>query len=63
MFISTINTGIIPTQGTAIGSAIEKGIRSFSAQEEVNRAIIVITDGENHEDDAIAAAKAAVEKE
>ncbi len=62
MFISTINTGIIPTQGTAIGSAIEKGIRSFSAQEEVNRAIVVITDGENHEDDAIAAAKAAVEK-
>ena len=62
MFISSINTGIIPTQGTAIGAAIERGIRSFSSQEDINRAIIVITDGENHEDDAIAAAKAAVEK-
>ncbi len=62
MFISTINTGIIPTQGTAIGAAIERGIKSFSSQEDINRAIIVITDGENHEDDAVAAAKAAVEK-
>ncbi|MGQ1786616.1 MULTISPECIES: vWA domain-containing protein [unclassified Saccharicrinis] len=62
MFISSINTGIIPTQGTAIGTAINQSIRSFTSQEDVNRAIIVITDGENHEDDAIQAAKAAAEK-
>ncbi|WP_075590086.1 vWA domain-containing protein [Labilibacter marinus] len=62
MFISTINTGIVTTQGTAIGTAINKCAGSFSAQEDVNRAIIVITDGENHEDDAIGAAKAAAEK-
>lgn len=62
MFISTINTGIVTTQGTAIGTAINKCAGSFSPQEDVNRAIIVITDGENHEDDAIGAAKAAAEK-
>jgi Ca-activated chloride channel family protein len=62
MFISSINTNIIPTQGTAIGTAINKAVNSFSAQEDINRAIIVITDGENHEDDAIGAAKAAIEK-
>ncbi len=62
MFISTINTGMIPTQGTAIGTAINRCLMSFSDQEDVNRAIIVITDGENHEDDAIAAAKTATER-
>ncbi len=62
MFISSINTGIIPTQGTAIGTAINRCIKSFTSQEDINRAIIVITDGENHEDDAIGAAKAAAEK-
>lgn len=62
MFLSTINTGIVPTQGTAIGKAINLGIRSFGPQEDVSRAIIVITDGENHEDDAIKAAEAAQEK-
>ena len=62
MFISTINTGIIPTQGTAIGTAINRCVNSFSSQEDINRAVIVITDGENHEDDAIGAAKAAAEK-
>ncbi len=62
MFISTINTGMIPTQGTAIGKAINRCMTSFSSQEDINRAIIVITDGENHEDDAIAAAKQATEK-
>jgi Ca-activated chloride channel family protein len=62
MFISSINTGIISTQGTAIGKALDLGIRSFTSQEDINRAIIVITDGENHEDDAVQFAKAAAEK-
>ncbi len=62
MFISSINTDIVPTQGTAIGAAIRRSMSSFSPQEDVNRAIVVITDGENHEDDAIGAAKAAAEK-
>ena len=62
MFLSTISPNLIPTQGTAIGAALQTAITSFGAQEsEAGRAIILITDGENHEDDAIAAAKKAQE--
>lgn len=63
MFLSSITPGLIQRQGTAIGSAIDLGIRSFGDQQsEVGRTIIVITDGENHEDDAIEAAKLAQDK-
>lgn len=61
MFLSSIDTGSIPIQGTAIGDAINLSIKSFSAQSEKSRVIIVISDGENHEDDPIAAAKQAAE--
>ena len=57
MFLSSITTGSVPVQGTAIGDAIHTASRSFSTQSEKSRAIIVITDGENHEDDAVQAAK------
>ncbi len=57
MFLGNISTSSVPVQGTAIGDAINTCIRSFSAQSEKSRAIVVITDGENHEDDPIAAAK------
>ena len=59
MFLNSISTESIPIQGTAIGDAISTAVRGFSAQSEHSRAIIVITDGENHEDDAVAAAKQA----
>ena len=62
MFLNTITPNLIPTQGTAIGSALQTAITSFGSQEsDAGRAIILITDGENHEDDAIAAAKKAQE--
>lgn len=61
MFLSSITTGSVPVQGTAIGSAIDLGLRSFSDQSDKSRAIIVITDGENHEDDPVAAAEKAAE--
>lgn len=61
MFLGNINTGSVPVQGTAIGDAILTAAKSFSAQSEKSRAIIVITDGENHEDDAVEAAKQAAE--
>ena len=61
MFLNTIDTGVVPVQGTAIGDAVSTAVKSFSAQSEKSRAIIVITDGENHEDDAVAAAKQAGE--
>jgi Ca-activated chloride channel homolog len=61
MFLNTINTEIVPTQGTAIGTAIELCIRSFGENKEnkKNRAIIVISDGEDHQDDPVAVAKEA----
>ena len=61
MFLSSINPESVPVQGTAIGDAILTAARSFSAQSEKSRAIIVITDGENHEDDPVEAAKQAAE--
>ena len=63
MFLNTITPDLIRVQGTAIGDAIMTSIASFGSEDsEASRAIILITDGENHEDDAIAAAKAANEK-
>ena len=61
MFLNSIDTGSVPVQGTAIGDAILTAAKSFSAQSEKSRAIIVITDGENHEDDAVDAARQAAE--
>ena len=61
MFLGNIDTGSVPVQGTAIGEAVKTAMKSFSAQSEKSRAIIVITDGENHEDDAVDAAKQAGE--
>jgi Ca-activated chloride channel family protein len=62
MFLSTISPEIVPVQGTAIGSAIELGTKSFTPMAESSKALIVITDGENHEDDAVQAAQLAAEK-
>ena len=56
MFLSAINPDMVPKQGTAIGSAIELGMRSFSPGEGKSKAMIIITDGENHEDDPVSAA-------
>ena len=61
MFLGSIDTGSIPVQGTAIGDAIRLCIKSFSAQSEKSRVIVVISDGENHEDDPVEAAKQAAE--
>jgi Ca-activated chloride channel family protein len=63
LFLNTINTGMVPTQGTAIGAAIDLGLKSFDFKDGTGKAMIVITDGENHEDDAVAATKRAVDKE
>ena len=61
MFLNSINTESVPIQGTALGEALTTCIRSFSNQSERSRAIIVITDGENHEDDPVAVARQAAE--
>lgn len=63
LFLNTINTNMVPTQGTAIGSAIDLGMKSFDFKDGTGKAMIIITDGENHEDDAVAAAKNATDKD
>lgn len=63
MFMPSITPDLIPAQGTAIGTAIDLAMHSFKSKEQkVGRSIIVITDGENHEDDAVEAAKEASKK-
>ena len=59
MFINSISTEMVPTQGTAIGSAIEMAMNSFNPDDKFQKAIVIITDGENFEDDAVSMAKKA----
>lgn len=61
-FIRTISPDIVPVQGTSLSKAIELASRSFSEQSQKSRAIILVSDGESHDDDPIAAAQAAKEK-
>lgn len=62
MFLETLSPEIISVQGTAIGSALDLATASFSSKSRAKKIIILISDGENHEDDAMAAATKAVEK-
>ncbi|MES2457978.1 MAG: VWA domain-containing protein [Bacteroidota bacterium] len=62
MFLNNITTDIVPTQGTAIGAAIDMGLKSFDYVNGSSKAMILMTDGENHEDDAVGAAKRARDK-
>lgn len=62
LFLSTIETDMVPTQGTAIGAAIELGAKSMDLKDNKHKVLIVITDGENHEDDALGEAKKASEQ-
>ncbi len=73
MFLDQIGTDMISQQGTAIGDAIDKGLSTLGYSEESDddkpkwepnksRAIVVISDGENHEDDAVDAAKRAAKQ-
>lgn len=62
MFLNSITPDLIKTQGTAIGAALNTAIQSFGSEDSgASRAIILITDGENHEDDAAAVAARAKE--
>jgi Ca-activated chloride channel family protein len=63
LFLNTINTNMVPTQGTAIGAAIDLGMKSFDFKNGTGKAMILITDGENHEDNAIEAATQAKNKD
>jgi Ca-activated chloride channel family protein len=62
MFLQSIDPHLIATQGTNIAEAIRLAMNAFTQQEKIGRAIIVITDGEDHEGGAIEMAKAARKK-
>ncbi|RZK79234.1 MAG: VWA domain-containing protein [Pedobacter sp.] len=62
LFLNNISTDIVPTQGTAIGAAIDMGMKSFDLVNGTTKAMIIMTDGENHEDNAVEAAKNANSK-
>lgn len=62
MFLETISPALISRQGTDIGGAISLAMKSFTSTEGVGKAIVLITDGENHEGGAEEAAKMATEK-
>src|SRR5690554_6412818 len=62
MFLNTITTDIVPVQGTSIGAAINRSMESFDFDNGAHKAIIVISDGEDHEAAALEAAKKAAEK-
>lgn len=62
LFLESISPSLITRQGTNIKAAIDMATRSFTPREGVGKAIIIITDGENHEGGAVEAAKAASEK-
>jgi len=62
MFLTSINPSMVSTQGTAIGAAINLALRSFTPNEASGKTILIITDGENHEDDAVKSASSASER-
>jgi Ca-activated chloride channel family protein len=62
MFLPTIGPSTVPKQGTAIATAIEMAARSFSPRAEKSKALIIITDGENHDADPVEAARKAHEQ-
>ena len=59
MFLSSIDPSMMATQGTDIARAIEMASHSFTQEEGIGKAIVVITDGEDHEGGAVEAAEAA----
>jgi len=61
MFLTNISTEMVSRQGTALGEAIELAIRSFNPQSKAGKAILIISDGENHEGGTDEACKKAAE--
>lgn len=62
LFLKTVDTEIIPSQGTAIGEAIDLATRYFDDENQKNRVLVIISDGEDHEAGLVEAAQAAAEK-
>ena len=61
MFVNDLSTDMVPTQGTAIGTAIDMAANSFTPESDFQKAIVLLTDGENFEDNAVEAASKAAD--
>lgn len=59
MFLRTINTDMVPTQGTDIGNAVEMALSYFESGKEQNRVLFILSDGESHEEGALEASELA----
>jgi len=59
IFLDVLDPSLIPLPGTAVASAIRKSTRAFNSAEKRYKVLVLITDGEDHEEDAVAAAKEA----
>jgi Ca-activated chloride channel homolog len=62
MFLDAVNTGWVQIQGTAIGDAIQQAASAFQSKSKKYKVLIILSDGEDHEGNAIEAAKKAVEE-
>ena len=62
MFLKTIHTDIVPTQGTAIGEAIELSRQFYDQEDQKNKVLFIISDGENHEEGSMKAATEALKE-
>jgi Ca-activated chloride channel family protein len=62
LFLNSVSTEMVPTQGTAIGDALELSMKAFDENQKQHQAVVIISDGENHSGDALKAAKKAHSK-
>ncbi len=62
LFLTAFNTGLIAQQGTAIGEAIRVATKAFDPEDDKHKALILLTDGEDHDTDPLGAAKEAAEQ-
>jgi Ca-activated chloride channel family protein len=62
LFLDVVDTDVVPTPGTAIGSAIKRALESFDFEEPTTKVLVIITDGENTEGNALEAAEEAAQK-
>ena len=62
LFLDAIGTETVPFQGTAVGAALALAMDSFDPESQASRVVLVLTDGENHEDDALARTSEAAER-
>ena len=62
LFLDQIDTNMIPTQGTSLSSAIQTGLSAFSDDNSKYKVLVLISDGEDHEGEAVSLAKQASKK-